>query len=238
MLGRGIGQNDFCYNDGMKRIVVAGGTDGIGLAFIKELNPKEYETIYILGRDFAKVRSLQIANVVELGCDITDQELLLEAISSIDKPIDQFVNTIGIFHKAMVDDITSNAVMSHFELNAIANINLTNAMLKKLNNSHAAILVCSATLALEAREAYALQSATKVAYRYYLEALRNEKGKTLKVMLLYPSSVNTDVFRKAGDTRDTSLYPKPEEIARIMKFMLDQPKQVHISDLQIRNHPM
>ncbi|HUC87194.1 MAG TPA: SDR family NAD(P)-dependent oxidoreductase [Candidatus Saccharimonadales bacterium] len=219
----------------MKNILVAGGTDGIGLAFVKGLNPKHYDTIYVLGRHFEKVRPLHLADIIELECDITDQESLAAIVSKIDTPIDQFVNTIGTFHKGLIDEINPTDVASHFEVNAIANINLTNEVLKKLKNDYAEILVCSANLALEAREIYALQSATKAAYRFYLEALRKEKRGTLKVMMLYPSSVSTEVFKKSGDMRDTSLYPKPKTIAQIMLFMLNQPMEVNIPEIRVNN---
>lgn len=219
----------------MKNIVVAGGTDGIGLAFVKELDQAQYDTIYVLGRNFEKVRSLQRSNVIELPCNIVNQDELIAAISKIDTPVDQFVNTVGTFQKGAVESVTSEDVASHFELNTIANINLTNEIFKKLNPHYAQILVCLATLAVEAREMYALQSATKAAYRYYLEALRKEKSETYKVMMLYPSSVETNVFQKSGDMRDTSSYPKPKVIAQIMQFMLNQPKEIYIPELRVNN---
>lgn len=219
----------------MKNIVIAGGTDGIGLAFVKELDATQYGTVYILGRSFVKVRKIQINNIIELECDITHKDELINAISKIDKPIDQFVNTIGTFQKSAVDDITPEDVARHFEVNTIANINLTNEILKKLRSDYAEVLVCSATLAIEARETYALQSATKAAYRSYLEVLRKEKSETLKVMLFYPSSVATEVFKKSGDMRDTSSYPKPTTTVQIMQFMLNQPKEIYIPDLRVNN---
>lgn len=219
----------------MKNIVIAGGTDGIGLAFVKQLDSTKYDTIYVLGRDFGKVRDLQIDNLTEIECDITRQGELGTAISKIDKSVDQFVNTIGTFQKGVIDDITPEDVARHFELNTIANINLTNKILKKLRSDYAEVLVCSATLAIEARETYALQSATKSAYRSYLEALSKEKRETLKVMIFYPSSVDTEVFKKSGDTRNTSSYPKPETIAQIMEFMLNQPKEIYIPELRVNN---
>lgn len=219
----------------MKNILIAGGTDGIGLAFVKELDSSRYNFVYILGRDFSKIRGVQLANVIELECDITDRKSLIAAMSKIETPIDQFVNTIGTFHKGLIDNISPVDVSNHFEINTIANINLTNEVLKKLNNNYAEILVCSATLALEAREAYALQSATKAAYRYYLGALRKEKGENIKVMILYPSSVNTEVFRKFGDMRDTSSYPNPKAISDIIHFMLNQPKELYIPEIKVDN---
>jgi hypothetical protein len=92
-----------------------------------------------------------------------------------------------------------------------------------------------ATLALEARENYALQSATKAAYKYYLDTLRIEKRSNLKVMVFYPSSVDTDIFKKAGDLRNTSSYPSVDAVADVMYFMLEQPRGIYIPELKVEN---
>ena len=219
----------------MKNILVAGGTDGIGLAFVKQLDPKQYDNIYVLGRDFLKIETLMTPKVTPLWCDITDSHALTEAIESIDAPIDQFVNTIGTFYRKPIEAISPNDVSQHFEVNTIGNINLTNLVLPKLNAQFAQVLVCSATLAIEARENYALQSATKAAYRYYIDTLRKEKKDTLKVIAVYPSSVNTGIFKKFGDLRDTDNYPSPDKIAAIMEFLLSQPREIYIPELKVEN---
>lgn len=219
----------------MKNILVAGGTDGIGLAFVKQLDPAQYRSIFILGRNFSQISGLKWPNIVELHCDITDPDSLAVAIVKIDQPLDQFVNTIGTFYRGPAEKADPAEVARHFEVNAMGNINLTAAMLPKMNSAFAEILVCSATLALEARENYALQSATKAAYRYYLETLRKEKRNTLKVMALYPSSVNTAIFKKANDSRDTSVYPSPDAIATVIQFMLAQPRQIYIPEIRVDN---
>lgn len=219
----------------MKNILVAGGTDGIGLAFVKQLNHAQYHKIFILGRKFSQVEPLKIPNAIQLICDITDSKAITEVIANIDEPIDQFVNTIGTFYRNPIDKISHTDVTQHFELNSIGNINLTNAVLPKLNEKFAEILVCLATLAVEARENYSLQSATKAAYRYYLETLREERKHTIKVMMIHPSSVSTDVFSKAGDVRDTSGYPSPDSIASIMDFMLNQPRAIYMPEIRVNN---
>ena len=104
----------------MKNILVAGGTDGIGFAFVRQLHHKQYYRIFILGRDFARVEALAITNVVRLSCDITDESAMQDALQHIDQPLDQFVNTIGTFYRNPVDKVTSADVFRHFALNSIA----------------------------------------------------------------------------------------------------------------------
>ena len=97
------------------------------------------------------------------------------------------------------------------------------------------MLICLATLAVEPRENYSLQSATKASYRSYLECLRREVGGKVRIMMIHPSSVQTDVFGKGGDSRDTKRYPRPEVIAEMMTFLLTRPENVEIPELLVHN---
>lgn len=219
-----------------KTILIAGGTDGIGFSFLKHsLASSEYAKCYVLGRNFNKVDGLGDTRVVPLVCDITKSESIHAAMKKISEPLDAFVNTIGTFQKKSVMELTEEDIRNHFEVNSIGNITLTTNVLAKLNKTFSQILVCLATLAVEPRESYSIQSATKASHRYFLESLRLELETHIRVMMIHPSSVQTAIFDKAGDTRSTSKYPKPEVIAEMMAFMLNQPKTVEIPELIVKN---
>jgi NADP-dependent 3-hydroxy acid dehydrogenase YdfG len=214
-------------------VLIAGGTDGIGLAITKILLKSNYcDKIYVLGRNFSKVKQEKI---VELKCDITDNDSITRALNDIDQPLDIFINTIGTFNKAMVSDIKSEDIYSHFILNSISNINLTTQVLKKLNPDFSQILTVLATLALEVRESYALQSATKSALKTFLETLRLERSQSIRVMNVFPPSLKTEIFSKSGDRRDVSKYPSPDIVAEIVLNMLCQPASIEITDIIIKN---
>ena len=93
------------------------------------------------------------------------------------------------------------------------------------------LLVCSASLALQARTPYALQSATKAGLKFFVDALREEYRGKVRVMTVLPPCVNTDVFRKAGDDRDASQYPPASRVADAIRFMLGLPPDVCVPEL-------
>jgi len=107
------------YSIPMKSVLVAGGTDGIGLAFVKLLDSKQYRTVFILGRNFSHISEIEWPNIVELSCDITDHDSLAAAIAKIDQPLDQFVNTIGTFYRGPAEKASPAEVARHFEVNAV-----------------------------------------------------------------------------------------------------------------------
>ena len=80
-----------------------------------------------------------------------------------------------------------------------------------------------------------LYSATKFATTAIGEALRQElrgrdDGKDIKVTLIEPGMVDTDFF----DNRPGDAALKDEDIARTIKFALDQPPGVDLNEILIR----
>ncbi len=60
-----------------KNILIAGGTDGIGLAFLKRcIKSKAYGRIFVLGRNLISVNRIKDKRIVPISCDITDLEAL------------------------------------------------------------------------------------------------------------------------------------------------------------------
>lgn len=231
-----------------KTLMIAGGTDGIGFSLlIAECCSQErnkYSTIYVLGRNFRRVRqelhnnSTTPQRIIELGCDITKPEDLTAAIAQIDdKEIHDFVLTIGTFCRGKISDMKSDDIEPHFHLNCISNIQLLRSIVAKLKPAQSQILVCTASLALgPARSPYALQSATKSALRSFVAVLREElRGKT-RVMNLMPPSVQTEIFAKAGDNRSTADYPPPSRVAHTIQFMLDCPFDICVPEMLIEQH--
>ena len=239
---------------GQRSLFVAGGTDGIGFSFVaNECQRRKYARIYVLGRNFARIdtelMSQHAERLVKLECDITNASALRESLAGIEHTIDDFVNTIGTFARGAVSEMQDAEITQHFGINCIGNINLIRAMLPMLTEGDAAekssgsgghtgsqILVCTASLALTARSPYALQSATKAGLKFFVDALRIELSGRVRVMSVLPPSVDTGIFAKAGDMRDTASYPPASRVADAMQFMLDLPPDVCVPELLLEQH--
>ena len=238
---------------GQRSVFVAGGTDGIGFSFVSsECERHKYSRIYVLGRNFSRVDNLMSRHgdrLVKLECDVTDTTALRRVLDAIEHTIDDFVVTIGTFARGLVADMDDADVTQHFAVNCIGNINLIRAILPMLLEADAAeqssarsgaagpqILVCTASLALAARSPYALQSATKAGLKFFVDALRIELRGRVRVMSVLPPSVDTAIFAKAGDTRDTTCYPPASRVADAMRFMLDLPPDVCVPELLLEQH--
>jgi len=245
-----------------RTMMIAGGTDGIGFALLtSELQRSKYSKILVLGRNFAKVDHLltrqddppkkQVRRkIVKIPCDITQIGQIDMKLAKIeDNSIHDFVLTIGTFHHSKISDIVTSTleendanpkrddvVADHFHLNCISTIHLIRLIVQKLVKGDSQILVCTASLAVIARSPYALQSATKAALRSFINTLRIELTGITRVMNLMPPSVDTKIFAKAGDRRNTDGYPPPSRVANTMQYMLDCPSDICIPEMLIEQH--
>jgi short-subunit dehydrogenase len=227
-----------------RTLLIAGGTDGIGFAFLETESQlkSRYSTIYCLGRNFQQVRQLADARIIDVACDVTDTNELRRAMSLVSQPIDDFVITIGTFVRGPVSELRDEDVTQHFQVNVIANIQLIRAVLPKMRlpassgSTGAQLVLCSASLASQARSPYALQSATKAGLKFFVDALRIELKGKVRVMTCLPPSVDTKIFAKAGDPRDTSNYPPASRVADAMRFLLELPPDVSVPELALEQH--
>lgn len=237
---------DSASENSERTLLLAGGTDGIGFAFLMAecaRCPPKYTTIYVLGRDFTRVDTeLPPAahdTITKLVVDILDTAAMRQVFASHPSfqvaKVDDFVNTIGTFSRGVVADLTDEDVAGHFELNCIANINLIRAVLPKLQWG-GQLLVVTASLAVEARSPYALQSATKAALHAFVNTVRLELRGKVRVMTVLPPSVQTQIFAKAGDARVTTHYPPAARVAATMRFLLDGPTDICIPELRMEQH--
>ncbi len=213
-----------------KTILIAGGTDGIGRALVDKCL-HTYDKIYVLGR-----HNRDLSNEIEYLCDdITVRTAHGSVEKLIDDSISEFVLTIGTFVKG---DREYDESLQHFELNCVANAALIKRIMPKLT-ADAQILVMTASLCANwGRPEYPLQGATKVALQYYVDSLREQLRVAcpkMRVMTIQPAGVQTDIFAKGGDERNTSKYPTPDKIADIMLFQLSLPRDISIDNIVVRN---
>ena len=239
-------------------MLLAGGTDGIGFALLRHVVEQKAaaaaaaaaipSTIFVIGRDFARVDALLSddgalversgVRIERLCCDVTDSASIAAALARIDVlPLTHVVNTIGTFSKAPVLATDSTgALRRSLEVNVLGNVALTRALLPLMlpaeGSSIATMIVLSATLVGDPRATYSTQSCTKAAYAAFMKALQAEQPR-LRVTLLYAPSLATRVFEKGGAPRDLARYPAPSVLAPTLVHLLALPPYLSVAELTV-----
>jgi NAD(P)-dependent dehydrogenase (short-subunit alcohol dehydrogenase family) len=126
----------------MATYLVTGANRGIGYEYCKQLLARGDEAIALCRHrsealdELAKSTGMR----VESGIDISDDRAIAALLKSLQQqPIDVLINNAGIYRQSNLNDLNIDGIREQFEINAIAPLKLTQALLPNLSKSTAAL---------------------------------------------------------------------------------------------------
>jgi len=115
----------------MKTAVITGANRGIGLALSQQLVNKGWDIIAICRSDSEEIEA--IANMVISGIDITNPEHIEQVVKIIgEHRIDLLINNAGLLADEQLGDINFETMRQQFEINALAPLRVTQALLPNM----------------------------------------------------------------------------------------------------------
>jgi NAD(P)-dependent dehydrogenase (short-subunit alcohol dehydrogenase family) len=211
--------------------LVAGGTGGLGravsLAFLGE--GATVIVTYRKREEFADLETAAGADRARLEgheVDVTDDRAvrgLIEAVQGKHGGLDVLVNAVGGYaggtplweqDPATLDRMLSLNLRSGYTL-------LRAAVPLMLSQGHGAIVNVASTAALDHGAGNAAYAASKAAAVALVDSLAEDlKGTAVRANSILPHLIDTEANRKAMPKADFSMWPKPEEIARVILFLV------------------
>jgi uncharacterized oxidoreductase len=202
-----------------KRVLITGGSSGIGFALAHSLLAKGAR-IVITGRRAdaleKAVGDLRHTNpsVWGIAADVatpTGRAATIEqAINTLGR-LDVLVNNAGGVRAGRLENIPEVELQAMIDVNLVAPILLTRAALPALRASGEAMIVNVASgIALIGAPFYATYAATKAGLARFGEALRRElKGEGIRVLTVYPGGTDTPMMKsnRAGPELGFSREP-------------------------------
>ena len=222
-----------------KVVLVAGGTGGLGravsLAFLEE--GAKVVVTYRKEDEFAELKKAARARVAALEgavVDVTDEGAAkgwIDGVVSRHGRVDALVNTVGgyaggvkfwdmetkVFDAMMAQNLRSGYALARGVLPAM------------LKQRHGSIVNVAAKAAVDHGAGAAAYAASKAAAVAMMDSLAGDlKGSGVRVNSILPSIIDTAVNRQAMPNADFAVWPKPEEIARVILFLCsDSASLVH-----------
>jgi len=187
-----------------KRIVITGGSSGIGLALAQALGAKGARLL-LTGRRpeplEAAASQLRSAGVdaYAVAADVTTEEGRAATLAAARERlggIDVLINNAGGVRAGWLEDTAEAEIRAMIEVDLLAPILLTRAALPDLRRSGQGLVVNVASgIALIGMPFYATYAAAKAGLARFGEALRRElKGEGVHVMTAYPGATDTPMM--------------------------------------------
>lgn len=232
-----------------KRVLITGASAGIGWAVAVALGEKGHE-LFLVARRADKLNELKNEllktnpnlKVHLIVKDVNDPEILTEVIKATEGKIDILINNAGLaLGREKVSESKFEDWESMISTNITANFRMVHIVLPMmLKNGGGDIINLCSIAGHYTYQGGAVYCATKHAVNAFTRVLREETaGKNLRVMQISPGMVNTEFskvrFKGDQDTADkvyAGMTPlMGEDIARMMVFMLEQPRHVVIDEI-------
>lgn len=204
-----------------KRILITGGSSGIGYALAQTLLAK-HARVAISGRRAEVVaeaiHTLQTegAEVHGITADVATTEgraaTLKQAVSALGG-LDVLVNNAGGVRAGRLENTGEPELQAMIEVGLTAPILLTRAALPVLRQSGEATVVnVSSGIALVGVPFYATYAAVKAGLAHFGEALRRElKGEGIHVLTVYPGGTDTPMMKSNRAGPDLGFSREPAE---------------------------
>lgn len=205
-------------------ILITGGTSGIGLEFVRQLQKQNVSNIIITGRNLNKLEKVakQFQNVHFFQSDVSKPEEIEKLCRDV---IQQFpalniiINNAGIMRNLDLQDTSMDLenINREIEINLSGPIRMIHQFLPHLKTKKiAAIINVSSGLAFVPFSISPIYSATKAGIHSYTQALRVQLKKTnVKVFELAPPNTETPLADAFKDSVGSSQNMQVEKMVRI-----------------------
>lgn len=208
------------------RVMITGANRGIGLAMATQYAQAGHEVLAICRETSDELEAL--ASKVISGVDLTDDQAVSQltqvvalSLSENDK-IDVLINNAGLFKNEILGELDVDAIRDQFEVNAIAPLKVTEALLPFLTKGSKVANITSRMGSIEDNTsgAYYGYRASKAALNAFTKSLAQDlKSKQIAVCVLHPGFVQTRMVGFNGDL--TSSEAASGLIQRIEELSLE-----------------
>lgn len=207
-----------------KKIVITGGSDGLGLALTKALLEKQAQ-VHVIARDQVKLNSLlELSGQIKAHqADVSDY-ISIEAVAQKIGPIDILINNAGVWIEGDLMQNQVEQIEQAIDINLKGVIFTSKAFLPFLNHDEEAhLLNIVSTSGLKGRNGQSVYCASKFGVSGFTESLKIDLEKTnVKVTGFYPGGMSTNLFDKAGAPKDNQDWMNVGKVAEILVFMLER----------------
>lgn len=205
----------------MKNILLIGGSHGIGLSMVQEL--QETNHLFVASRTD---EALQHKNITHIKFDVTTDEL---DISQLPETIDGFVYCPGSINLKPFKMMSLDTIKDDMELNFFAMVKIVKGIISLMNDGSS--MVFFSTIAVGTGMPFHTSvAAAKGAVEGFAKSMAAEYAPKIRVNVIAPSLVDTPLAKRLlnndkkremmSDRHPLKRVGNPEDIAHAAVFLL------------------
>jgi len=226
-----------------KLALITGASKGVGRAVALAL-AAENITMLVTGRNENDLQRLkaevekQKGTCIYIVADLNDDrsiDRLIDEIALQGNELDLLVHSAGIANVGSVADMTLEAWQESLSINLTAPFYLTQRCLPFMTKG-AKIIFINSVAGRTSFPEWSAYSAAKAGLAAFADTLRQEvQADGIKVISIFPTSVDTPMQDKLPYNWDRSKMLTPEQVAEIVRVCYEQPERVLLKNIEIEN---
>ena len=222
-----------------KVIVITGGSDGLGKTLAMSLSNDN--KVIILATNEERLKEVASENnCVYKVCDVSDYSIVESTIKDIVNEfgrIDVLINNAGLWIQEELDFNDSDRINSVVDVNLLGVINCSKAVIPSMKqNKDGLIININSQAGINHKAERVVYNATKWGVTGFSKSLQDEVAKYgIRVTNLMPGMMKTNMFIKLNIEKNMANGVDTKEVARLVKFIIDTPKDVMIPEVGIKN---
>lgn len=126
----------------MKTFLVTGANRGIGLEYCRQLQQRGEQVIAVCRVPSPELEALGVR--IEAGIDLTEEAVVADLVDRLaGLPLDGVILNAGVLNNTSLDNLDPDSLRRQFEVNALAPLRLTQALLAQLRRGAKLVLMTS-----------------------------------------------------------------------------------------------
>jgi NADP-dependent 3-hydroxy acid dehydrogenase YdfG len=227
--------------------VITGASSGIGEATARALAADGHR-LALLARRVDRIQALAHelgSGSLAIKADVTDRDSIVAAAERVKGELggaDILVNNAGVMLLAPFSSEQKAEIREMVETNLLGAMTVTEVFLDQLREGGGDLVNISSVAGRTARPGNAAYAATKWGMGGWSEALRQELQPDVRVMLIEPGAVATELTdhitnagaKQAAEQMYRAVAILPQDIAEVIAFAVGRPRRVSLNEILIR----
>ena len=223
----------------MKTIVITGGSDGLGKTLAADL-AKDNKVVIIATTEEKLKAVAEATGCAYKVCNVGDYEAVVKVMSEIAEEfggIDVLVNNAGLWIQEELDANDPARIEAVVDVNVLGVMNCAKAVISYMKKQNDGLIInISSQAGINHKAERVVYNATKWAVTGFSKSLQDELAKYgIRVSCVMPGMMRTDMFKKLDIEKNMANGVDTEQVARLIRFIVETPADVMIPEVGIKN---